>query len=85
MVVAVKQDFFCNGVIFPFVFSQVQNNKQVISALKRKSIEGINDLRPPDNNNRINARWTNDELLLAVQGQLAKTQELVLFVIPVEG
>lgn len=64
----VKQDFFCNIVIFPFVFPQVQNNKQVISALKRKSIEGINDLRPQDNNNRINARWTNDELLLAVQG-----------------
>lgn len=63
MVMTVKQFFlqWCD-------FSQVQNNKQVISALKRKSIEGINDLRPPDNNNRINARWTNDELLLAVQG-----------------
>ncbi|XP_046383265.1 REST corepressor 1 [Ischnura elegans] len=47
---------------------QVQNHKQTISALKRKTGEGIDDLRPPDSNNRINARWTNDELLLAVQG-----------------
>lgn len=63
-----KTSFFLQWCDFPFCFFQVQNNKQVISALKRKSIEGINDLRPPDNNNRINARWTNDELLLAVQG-----------------
>ncbi|XP_046664944.1 REST corepressor 3-like isoform X1 [Homalodisca vitripennis] len=47
---------------------QVQNNKQVLSSLKRKSSEGVDVLRPPDNNGRINARWTNDELLLAVQG-----------------
>ncbi|XP_023723592.1 REST corepressor isoform X3 [Cryptotermes secundus] len=48
--------------------SQVQNNKQSLSSFKRKTAEGIDDLRPPDANNRINARWTNDELLLAVQG-----------------
>ncbi|XP_021916178.1 REST corepressor-like isoform X3 [Zootermopsis nevadensis] len=48
--------------------SQVQNNKQSLSSFKRKTAEGIDDLRPPDSNNRINARWTNDELLLAVQG-----------------
>ncbi|XP_039293853.1 REST corepressor 1 isoform X2 [Nilaparvata lugens] len=47
---------------------QVQNNKQVLSSLKRKTSEGIETMRPPDTNNRINARWTNDELLLAVQG-----------------
>ncbi|KAJ9584322.1 hypothetical protein L9F63_021322, partial [Diploptera punctata] len=47
---------------------QVQNNKQSLSSFKRKTTEGIDDLRPPDSNNRINARWTNDELLLAVQG-----------------
>lgn len=28
----------------------------------------IDDLRPGDNSSRINARWTNEELLLAVQG-----------------
>jgi len=48
----------------------VQNNKQSLSSFKRKTAEGIDHLRPPDANNRINARWTNDELLLAVQGKL---------------
>jgi hypothetical protein len=47
----------------------VQNNKQSLSSFKRKTAEGIDDLRPPDANNRINARWTNDEMLLAVQGK----------------
>lgn len=47
---------------------QVQNNKQSLSALKKKTNEGIDQFRPPDSNSRINARWTNDELLLAVQG-----------------
>lgn len=39
-----------------------------MSALKRKTTDGIDDLRPPEVSSRINARWTNDELLLAVQG-----------------
>lgn len=39
-----------------------------MSALKRKTADGIDDLRPPEVSSRINARWTNDELLLAVQG-----------------
>ncbi|KAG8042245.1 hypothetical protein G9C98_004879 [Cotesia typhae] len=47
---------------------QIQTNKQQVSALKRKTVDGIDDLRPPEVTNRINARWTNDELLLAVQG-----------------
>ncbi|XP_043285205.1 REST corepressor 2 isoform X2 [Venturia canescens] len=47
---------------------QIQSNKQQVSALKRKTIDGIDDLRPPEVSSRINARWTNDELLLAVQG-----------------
>uniref|UniRef100_A0A1B6CTF4 REST corepressor n=3 Tax=Clastoptera arizonana TaxID=38151 RepID=A0A1B6CTF4_9HEMI len=47
---------------------QVQNNKQTLSALKIKTNEGIDQLRPSDAHSRINARWTNDELLLAVQG-----------------
>lgn len=36
--------------------------------MKRKTSDGIDDLRPAEVTNRINARWTNDELLLAVQG-----------------
>ncbi|BES92865.1 Rest corepressor [Nesidiocoris tenuis] len=47
---------------------QVQSNKQTISALKTKTCDGLGDLRPSDNNSRINTRWTNEELLLAVQG-----------------
>lgn len=52
---------------FPFS-CQIQSNKQQVSALKRKTTDGIDDLRPPEVSSRINARWTNDELLLAVQG-----------------
>jgi hypothetical protein len=48
----------------------VQINKQSISALKRRTGEGIGEMRPADTTNRINARWTHDELLLAVQGEL---------------
>ncbi|XP_015834843.1 REST corepressor 2 isoform X1 [Tribolium castaneum] len=48
---------------------QIQQNKQNISSLKRKHADSIEDLRPTnDNSSRINARWTNEELLLAVQG-----------------
>ncbi|KAF7996646.1 hypothetical protein HCN44_002292 [Aphidius gifuensis] len=47
---------------------QIQSNKQQVSALKRKTADGIDDLRPPEVSSRINARWTQDELLLAVQG-----------------
>ncbi|KAF6204720.1 hypothetical protein GE061_018881 [Apolygus lucorum] len=47
---------------------QVQANKQTISALKSKTAEGLGELRPSDNNSRINTRWTNEEMLLAVQG-----------------
>lgn len=47
---------------------QVQNNKQIISQLRHKTAMGIENLRPPEGNTRVNARWTNDELLIAVQG-----------------
>ncbi|KAI9590366.1 REST corepressor isoform X1 [Glossina fuscipes] len=50
------------------LLSQVQLNKQQISALKRKNSDNLEDIRPSENTNRINGRWTNDELLLAVQG-----------------
>lgn len=48
---------------------KIQQNKQVVSSLKRKHSESLEDLRPTaDNSSRINSRWTNEELLLAVQG-----------------
>ncbi|XP_058799449.1 REST corepressor 2 [Phymastichus coffea] len=47
---------------------QIQTNKQQVSALKRKTTDGIDELRPSENVNRISSRWTNDELMLAVQG-----------------
>ena len=49
---------------------QVQNNKQLLSALRRKARDrDIEPYRVPDPTTRINARWTNEELLLAVQGK----------------
>ena len=53
--------------IYQYCF-QVQLNKQNISALKRKNSDNLEEIRPNENTNRINARWTNDEILLAVQG-----------------
>ncbi|XP_060069941.1 REST corepressor 3-like [Ylistrum balloti] len=47
---------------------QVQNNKQIISMQKHKLTCGIDELKPPESNQRINAKWTNEELLLGVQG-----------------
>lgn len=46
----------------------VQKNKQVLSALTKRVSEGLSNWKPPDNSGRINARWTNEELLIAVQG-----------------
>merc|ERR1719292_12289 len=53
---------------------QVQNNKQLLSSLQRKA--RVRDVRAqapyrritPDPANKTTAKWTNDELLLAVQG-----------------
>ncbi|XP_005043167.1 PREDICTED: REST corepressor 3 isoform X1 [Ficedula albicollis] len=46
---------------------QVQNAKQVNSALKQKMEGGIEEFKPPESNQKINARWTTEEQLLAVQ------------------
>lgn len=59
---------------------QVQNNKQQISALKRKNSESIEDLRTSELNSKVNARWTNDELLLAVQGVRKYGKYLNIFI-----
>ncbi|KAJ8392368.1 hypothetical protein AAFF_G00074930 [Aldrovandia affinis] len=47
---------------------QVQNAKQLNSGLKQKMEAGIDDFRLPECNQKVNARWTTDEQLLAVQG-----------------
>ncbi|XP_057699067.1 REST corepressor 3 isoform X2 [Corythoichthys intestinalis] len=47
---------------------QVQNAKQTNSGLKHFLDPGINDFRLPESAQKVNARWTTDEQLLAVQG-----------------
>lgn len=48
---------------------QIQRNKQHISSLKRKHSDLLDGYRRSnDNSARINARWTSEELLIAVQG-----------------
>uniref|UniRef100_A0A6Q2XCM5 REST corepressor 3 n=1 Tax=Esox lucius TaxID=8010 RepID=A0A6Q2XCM5_ESOLU len=47
---------------------QVQNAKQLNSGLKHRMEAGIDDFRLPECNQKVNARWTTDEQLLAVQG-----------------
>lgn len=47
---------------------QVQNAKQINSGLKHALESGIEELRLPEGNQKVNARWTTDEQLLAVQG-----------------
>ncbi|KAF4098026.1 REST corepressor 3 [Onychostoma macrolepis] len=47
---------------------QVQNTKQLNSGLKQKLEDGIDEFRLPECTQKINARWTTDEQLLAVQG-----------------
>ncbi|XP_075976788.1 REST corepressor isoform X4 [Anticarsia gemmatalis] len=46
---------------------QVQQNKQQLSAMKRKVGDtGVEELRPGEPPAKINSRWTNEELLMAV-------------------
>ncbi|XP_076464104.1 REST corepressor 1-like [Babylonia areolata] len=47
---------------------QVQNNKQMLSLQKHKLGTGVEDFRPAELPHKINSRWTNEDLLLAVQG-----------------
>uniref|UniRef100_A0A8C7Z0K4 REST corepressor 3 n=1 Tax=Oryzias sinensis TaxID=183150 RepID=A0A8C7Z0K4_9TELE len=49
---------------------QVQNAKQMNSGLKHVLESGIDELRLSEGNQKVNARWTTDEQLLAVQGEL---------------
>lgn len=46
----------------------MQQNKQQLSAMKRKVGDtGVEELRPGEPPAKINSRWTNDELLMAVR------------------
>ncbi|XP_047189689.1 REST corepressor 3 isoform X4 [Scophthalmus maximus] len=47
---------------------QVQNAKQMNSGLKHMLDSGIEEFTLPECNQKVNARWTTDEQLLAVQG-----------------
>ncbi|XP_051939909.1 REST corepressor 3 isoform X2 [Hippocampus zosterae] len=47
---------------------QVQNAKQLNGGLKHVLERGIDDFRLPESTQKVNARWTTDEQLLAVQG-----------------
>lgn len=46
---------------------QIQNIKQTNSALKEQLQGGIEEYRIPEANQKLNARWTTEEQLLAVQ------------------
>ncbi|XP_048517600.1 REST corepressor isoform X2 [Dendroctonus ponderosae] len=48
--------------------TQIQQNKQTVSSLKRKHADTVDELRPSDEKQRNNPRWSNEELMLAVQG-----------------
>jgi hypothetical protein len=51
----------------------VQNNKQLLSTLTRKTFDkNVESYRIPDPATKHNARWTNEELLLGVQGKNSK-------------
>ncbi|XP_068444790.1 REST corepressor 3 isoform X1 [Clinocottus analis] len=47
---------------------QVQNAKQMNSGLKHMLDSGIEEFKLAESNQKVNARWTTDEQLLAVQG-----------------
>ncbi|KAL4673931.1 hypothetical protein H8959_017865 [Pygathrix nigripes] len=63
-----EQAFSFHGKSFHRIQQMVQNAKQVNSALKQKMEGGIEEFKPPESNQKINARWTTEEQLLAVQG-----------------
>uniref|UniRef100_A0A087Y0J9 REST corepressor 3 n=1 Tax=Poecilia formosa TaxID=48698 RepID=A0A087Y0J9_POEFO len=51
---------------------QVQNAKQMNSGLKQLLDSGIEEYRLTESNQKVNARWTTDEQLLAVQAGVRK-------------
>lgn len=47
---------------------QIQQNKQNVGSLKRKNSDASDDLRPNENGAKTSSRWSNEEVLLVVQG-----------------
>ncbi|KAK0133427.1 REST corepressor 3 [Merluccius polli] len=68
-VVAVSCSFnAANSLLRQLDMELVQNAKQMNSGLKHVVEMGVDDFRLPESNQKMNARWTTDEQLLAVQG-----------------
>ena len=64
--------YLMQGLVIMFLLLQVQNNKQLLSSLHRKSRDRSNIEPykiPTDITSRMNAKWSNEELLLGVQGK----------------
>lgn len=64
--------FVCAGeMLISRVLLQIQQNKQSVGSLKRKNSDASDDLRPGEvngNGAKISSRWSNEEVLLVVQG-----------------
>ena len=65
-----KSDTFSSLFHFWMFLFQVQSNKQVLSSLTRRNRDKtwFEPYRIPDPASKINAKWSNEELLLGVQG-----------------
>jgi len=53
--------------------TQIQSNKQVIGQMKKKLKLNVNEYRNSEatpNAIRISSRWSNDEVMLAIQGKI---------------
>lgn len=60
--------FFFRIVIFN---TQIQSNKQDIGQMQKKIKLNINELRStPEPSPKITSRWTNEEVMLAIQGKI---------------
>ena len=63
----------------------VQNNKQLISALQRKAREvDLTSLRVEQPEDAVNARWTDQELLLGVQGDIQDERHRIFIIITLQ-
>lgn len=62
---------------------QIQQNRQLVSSLKRKNSTSSEELMPPENSNKISPRWNSVELLLAVQGvrKFGKDFEVIILIL----
>lgn len=61
--------------------TQIQSNKQDIGQMQTKLDLNVSEYKDNEatlNSNRITSRWSNDEVMLAIQGKIHKTF-LILF------